>query len=268
MLFEGAGFFVRTGGAYTPLTWGSGLNCYTLSAAASGAPTGAGIGGDCTGAPLNAIKYKSPSYGGFSVSADYGEDDFWDVGGRYAGEWSGFKVAAAIGYSEATDQNPFVAGVGNYNNAKYTQIQVGGYIQHLASGLFLHGACLREDLSGFVGASAGLKNLNPEHWYVKGGIRAKCLPYGATIAYGEYSEGNDQIGFAAYSNGAGVIDSNVRWWGVGVVQEIDAAAMSIWVKYRNVDGEYTSNTELNGLAVGKNDLESLQMVTFGAMINF
>ena len=79
VLFEGAGFFVRTGGAYTPLTWGSGLNCYTLSAAASGAPTGAGIGGDCTGAPLNAIKYDLPSYGGFSVSADYGEDDFWDV---------------------------------------------------------------------------------------------------------------------------------------------------------------------------------------------
>ena len=65
-----------------------------------------------------------------------------------------------------------------------------------------------------------------------------------------------------------MIDSNVRWWGVGVVQEIDAAAMSIWVKYRNVDGQYTSNTTLNGLVVGKNDLESLQMVTFGAMINF
>ena len=37
----------------------------------------------------------SPTFAGFSVSASWGEDDFWDVAARYAGEWNGIKVAAA-----------------------------------------------------------------------------------------------------------------------------------------------------------------------------
>ena len=88
---------------------------------------GRGIGGDCTAAPLNVIKYDTPVIAGFSASASWGEDDFWDVAGRYAGEWFGFKIAAAIGYSQATDQNPFNAAVASdFNGAKYAQLQAGG----------------------------------------------------------------------------------------------------------------------------------------------
>ena len=47
------------------------------------------------------VRYDSPTYAGFSVSASWGEDDFWDVAARYAGEHAGFKVAAAVAYSEA-----------------------------------------------------------------------------------------------------------------------------------------------------------------------
>src|SRR5262245_52288175 len=46
----------------------------------------------------NAISYTSPTLGGFSVSAAWGEDDIWDVALRYAGEFSGFRVAGGIGY--------------------------------------------------------------------------------------------------------------------------------------------------------------------------
>ena len=87
-------------------------------------------------------------------------------------------------------------------------------------------------------AAAGMNNLNPEHWYIKAGIRQKWTPFGATILYGEYSDGNDQIGLSAWD--AHVRASNINWWGVGLVQEIDAAAMSMWVKYRNVDGSLTT----------------------------
>ena len=158
------------------LTWGSGLNCYTASATLNNS-TGVGIGGDCTGAPVNVIKYDTPVIAGFSASASWGEDDFWDVAGRYAGEWYGFKIAAAIGYSQATDQNPFTPG-SDFVNAKYEQLQVGGYIQHIPTGLFLYGAWLRENLSGIVGGHAadGMNNLNPEHWYAKAGIRQKWTP--------------------------------------------------------------------------------------------
>ena len=52
---------------------------------------------------FNVLKYKSPAIFGFIASASVGEDDMWDAALRYAGEFSGFKVAAAIGYSQWTD---------------------------------------------------------------------------------------------------------------------------------------------------------------------
>ena len=61
---------------------------------------GGGAGGDCFGAPRDSIRYNSPTFGGFSVSASWGEDDFWDVAARYSGEYNGFKLAAAAAYSQ------------------------------------------------------------------------------------------------------------------------------------------------------------------------
>jgi predicted porin len=277
VLFEGAGFFLRNssaaGSSQTANIWGDGLTCYTFS-------NTLGIGGDCTGVPTNSIKYESPTIAGFSVSAAWGEDDFWDAGLRYAGELAGFKLAFAVGYSQRTDNNPFTAG-SSFNHQKVDQIQLGGYIQHVATGLFVHGAYEREDVSGVtVGSAAGsltavqaarLNDLNPEMWYIKGGIRQKWLPYGHTVAYGEYAEANNKVSTTALA--ADIIGSNVNWWGLGLVQEIDAAAMSMWVKYRNVDGNFTTAAgaaanATNGWTAGKNGVDNLQMVTFGAMISF
>ena len=51
------------------------------------------------------VRYNSPTFGGFSVGASWGEDDMWDVAARYAGEFNGFKLAAAAAYSVSTDEN-------------------------------------------------------------------------------------------------------------------------------------------------------------------
>ena len=59
-----------------------------------------GAWGDCNGLTQNVVRYDSPTFGGFSVSASWGEDDMWDVAARYAGEWGGFKLAAAAAYNE------------------------------------------------------------------------------------------------------------------------------------------------------------------------
>ena len=126
---------------------------------------------------------------------------------------------------------------------------------------------MREELSGIVGAHAFLNSINPDRWYVKGGIRQKWIPFGHTILYGEYSEGNDQLSVAAFD--AGIRGTNQRFWGVGAVQEIDAAAMSVWLKYRNQDGSFTGNANAGlGIAAGKTELDNLQTVSFGALINF
>jgi predicted porin len=191
---------------------------------------------DCNGAPTNSVRYDSPTFGGFSVSASWGEDDFWDVAARYAGEWAGFKVSAAAAYSEATDSSPNT----NLLQADDTEFfQVGGYVQHVATGLFAYGAYGR--LEDMVTGD----ELN-DFWYVKGGVRERWTPLGHTVLYGEYQD---------FDNTAN--DSEVQLWGAGVVQEIDAAAMSVWLSYRHLEGED-----------GGVDVDDFQYVKAGALINF
>jgi hypothetical protein len=43
-----------------------------------------GAWGDCNGLTRMAVRYDSPTWYGFSVSADWGDDDFWDVAARSA----------------------------------------------------------------------------------------------------------------------------------------------------------------------------------------
>ncbi len=51
----------------------------------------------------NLVRYVSPTFSGFTFSASWGEDDFWDVALRYANEFNGVRVAAGIGYQDWTD---------------------------------------------------------------------------------------------------------------------------------------------------------------------
>ena len=54
-----------------------------------------GEGGDQPGEGerrFNAIKYVSPEFGGFTASAAWGEDDFWDMALRYKGDFAGFSA--------------------------------------------------------------------------------------------------------------------------------------------------------------------------------
>ena len=65
VLFDNGSFFIRNkNGALTSVTWG-GLGRCALS--------GQAIGGDCEAIPTNVIRYDSPTFAGFSLSADWGE---------------------------------------------------------------------------------------------------------------------------------------------------------------------------------------------------
>ena len=74
-------------------------------------------------------------------------------------------------------------------------------------------------------------------WYVKAGIRQRWLPLGHTIFYGEYGQNNDRMDSQAFL--AGVTSTELRQYGVGVVQEIDAAAMSVWLGWRHYNADAT-----------------------------
>ena len=157
--------------------------------------------------PRNVVRYDSPTFGGFSVSASWGEDDIWAITTRYAGEWNSIKVAAVASYFESTDQalNGGISGGTDlipFNTQRY--FQAGAYVEHVPTGLFIYGAYGHDDYAddqqadtSLVAAGANLGQ--SETWYGKGGIRQRWNPLGHTILYGEYEnvKGSDAFSQSA-----------------------------------------------------------------------
>src|SRR5262249_21279993 len=114
VFFEGPGFFLRSkgngsgGGGLSNLTFGNFLQCQGL---------GAGIGTDCWGVAQPAVRYDSPTWGGFRFETSYGENDlsgpangfaanhnnFWDIATFYTGDWNSIKVSGAFSYTYVQD---------------------------------------------------------------------------------------------------------------------------------------------------------------------
>jgi predicted porin len=249
-------FFLRdkATGALSGVTWGNLGFCYSQALP---------LGGDCNGIVMNAVRYDSPAFAGFSASASWGEDDVWEVAGRYSGEMGGFKMLFGAGYSQMTDEKttgPLLPGSHKDTNV----FQAGGYVQHLATGLFAHAAYGREDNGGTSVAlpPAGLVTATPpdsDHWYVKAGIRQKWTTLGTTIVYGDYAEYNDQLGPGALK--AGATSSTLTRYGGGIAQEIDAAAMTVYLKYQRLSADVTGAATLS-------NLENADFVSVGGVVNF
>jgi predicted porin len=248
VLFDGGGFFLRSNGALVPggVKWGDLGYCYAQQRP---------WGGDCDGIVMNGVRYDSPTLAGFSVSASYGEDDDLEVAGRYTGTVAGFKLAFGVGYSVNTDEATQPPPVSKSKDSEF--FQAGGYAQHLATGLFVHAAYGQEDNNGKQ-TLLGYTEPDSHQWYVKGGIRRQWLALGHTVFYGEYGQYIDQLGPAALS--AGATSGEFTRWGLGAVQEIDAASMSLWLKFREHEADIT------GIAPG--GIDDFRYVSTGALINF
>ncbi|MGD9669319.1 MAG: porin [Hyphomicrobiaceae bacterium] len=276
VLFDNQAFGLRVNGAYTGANWGDLAHCQSWGTG------GLGGAGDCGGfaGPGNYVRYDSPTFGGFSVSADWGEDDAWDVAARYAGEFSGFKLAVAAAYFSQNDTSNV------YGNDTGSNWQIGAYVQHVPTGLFAYGA-YGADLDTPYNAY----DFGSDRWYVKAGLRQRWTSLGHTVLYGEYGQKNDGIdcGRGNRNNGNAtnslafdcdgenyVTGGELRQWGLGIVQEIDAAAMSIWLSYRHFEGEVDcangdgggcGSTGIDGDR-GHYSFDDMQIVKFGALINF
>jgi hypothetical protein len=208
-----AGFFLEGGAGPT---WGDLLG--------GGTVFGAGL------SRANAVSYTSPTFGGFSVAAAWGEDDLWDVALRYAGEHSGFRVAAAIAYADN------VGGLGDFeDNAgadgrEVSQVKGSASVLHVPTGLFAQGTYLTQDNDERGSDDTVL-------WQIQGGIAKNWTGLGNTVFYGEYANVSDAFGqvfdgvtVARFNN------SDTDIWGLGVVQHIDAAAMELFLSYRHFEG--------------------------------
>lgn len=264
-----------------------------------------GVHGDQPGdgeKKFNGVRYTTPELAGFEASAFWGADDFWDVSLRYKGEFGGFKLAAGIGYGEITDGNqtstacaaiaaadiPVLAGAPDTDCSQF-----GGSVSvlHVNTGLFVNfGAGIKKD--DLIDRTVLFSGVAPDDeqtfWSVQAGIERKWTSFGNTTIYGEYYDYNggsntrtidrDFTGIAAADSEsrAAVLSTGLRSYGFGVAQGFDAAALTLYLSYRHVEGSLTAaSTDLVGgnLVATTNDvrsvpLEDLDLVFAGGIIKF
>jgi hypothetical protein len=178
--------------------------------------------------------------------------NFWDIAPTYNGDWGNWKVSAAYAFTwQETAMGPVLAGTGAFGVPILTEghlHQAGATIMHVPSGLGLYGLYQKE-LAGPVP--------DTDVWYLKPFIKRTWMPLGATVLYGEWGRYEDQFASlwnvgqcgnltpvggggnlaafcgAAIGNQAFVTGSEVDRFGLGVVQEIDSAAMHLFARWQH-----------------------------------
>ncbi|MEZ5844440.1 MAG: porin [Hyphomicrobiaceae bacterium] len=210
------------------------------------------------------VMYVSPALAGFTLSAAAGSDRFYDVALRYAGEFNGIRLAAGVGYQKSNEQTTssnkgFSGGctaitVVNVTRVDCEAIGASASAMHVPTGLYLMGAMGRNtDNNSNVAPATGSTDTS---WYVTAGVNRRFHVLGATNIYGEFGNSQREIGLLAGQQ------TEMTWWGVGINQTIDAAAMDIYLQFKHFEGQQTAGLN-NGAPIS-----DLDMVALGAIIRF
>jgi hypothetical protein len=133
--------------------------------------------------------------------------------------------------------------------------------------------------SGYYGQTfAGKKDTTD--WLVQAGISKNFFGPGNTTLYGEYGVTADwgaAIGAGrTYSNAAipgattvtGVTGTEFTMWGLGITQNVDAAASTLYLTYRNFGADIDCSAACIGGGTRSLDVENLHTITGGAVVRF
>ncbi len=246
----------------------------------------------------NLVRYDSPVFQGFAVSAAWGRDDFWDVALRYANDGKLFRIAAGIGFYEDRTEDADTFGWPPGGDAEpglgtvIREYKGSASILHVPTGLFVSGAYVHREFGGqdpgtstfacFTSPdaaavrAAGVPCTNRpdfDYYWLNAGLRRKFIDAGWTSIYGEYARSTDAVtglNVSVASAVGGDIDyvtsSTMQMWGFGIVQHIAAAQMDLYLSYRHMSAE-VRGIESTGAAVVA-PLDDMDVVLGGARIRF
>jgi hypothetical protein len=244
------------------------------------------------------VRYDSPTFAGFSITAAWGEKSLWDAALNYKNDIGDFNVVARAGYGQSNDPGTQLpAGTTPASStAVPTTYDVGGTtcisssttsaslpefdcrwagaaatILHKPTGLFVYGGWGWQTIdTGNAIAKSQLLEPDSTTWFIQPGIEHKWLSLGKTNIFGTYR--HDDAGSTPGSSATGdkTVGASVNFWQAGIIQNIEAADMSFYVVYQHVDGfiEGNTTTAKNFAPIGRTDLDAFQEVITGAKINF
>ncbi|MEO0673213.1 MAG: hypothetical protein AAFZ05_14435 [Pseudomonadota bacterium] len=182
------------------------------------------------------IKYISPTFGGFTFLAAYQHDklftdeteDRWSVALRYANEFNGVRFAWAIGYEQGEESDLDLGG--NFNQPTDDENEFAEFVtavafMHVPTGLFANFAY------GFATSEVTQddgtvdSDTRDSGFTVVLGIERKWNALGATSLYAKYQHRDFEDELDSNND----LDSDN--FGFGIVQDIDAAAAQVYLKW-------------------------------------
>jgi hypothetical protein len=156
------------------------------------------------------VRYDTPSLAGFKLSTSYTDRGHWDVALRYAGEFGGFRVAAAAAYVHPHDNR----------DVDYRKSYNGSISIRHDSGLNLTFAAGKQ--KDYTDVRAG-PDTDPKFWYVKLGWLARIFSMGRTAFSVDYGQ-TRELDHA---------DDKAKTWGVAVVQSIKHVGAEFYLAVRD-----------------------------------
>jgi predicted porin len=219
----------------------------------------------------NVVRYDTPTISGFTGTAAWGEDDLWDVSLTYKNDIGDFSVLARVGYGHSTDPGNQLAGfvtlgtpcisststASSLPNFECAWGGAGATVMHRPTGLFLYGGWGKQHIDTDGSAAATLFDPDSTTWFLQPGIEYKWLSLGKTNIFGEYRR--DDAG----SNPGRSVESTVKFWQAGIIQNIEAADTSFYLVYEHADGDVTTTGSTTATK-----LDAFQEIIVGTKINF
>ncbi|MEM8633148.1 MAG: porin [Pseudomonadota bacterium] len=153
------------------------------------------------------LRYDTPEFGGFVASASFGTDDEWDIALRYAAEFGGTELEAAIAYAEPDSDS-----VDDQINLSASILLSGGISFTLSAG--------EQSL-------VDTDDPDPQFYYVKLGYEADLFEasyLGSTAFAIDYYDGDDLVSGASS-----------KTYGIFAVQNFTNVGVQAYIGLRNYE---------------------------------